>query len=70
MGILLGVVIRTFSVISRSHISKLLELRFGKAMLFKNYSLSESDFRIRFKKAFVKMILFTFAPNITQIYFV
>ena len=43
LGILLSVVIRSFSITSLSRISKLLELKFDKAVLFKNDSLSESD---------------------------
>ena len=42
MGILLRAFIRSFSVISFSHMSKISELRFAKAMLFKNDSLSEA----------------------------
>ena len=39
LDILLSAVIRVFFVLSLSQISKLLELRFGKAMLFKNVPL-------------------------------
>ena len=53
LGILLSAVIRSFSVISLSRMSKLLELRFGKAMLFKNDSLSESDLEAFFLKRFL-----------------
>ena len=35
LGIFLSVVIKHFSVISASHNTKLLELRIGKAILFK-----------------------------------
>ena len=43
LGIFFSAVIKHFSVISASHYSKLLDLRIGKAILFKNDSLSESS---------------------------
>ena len=44
LGIFFSAVIKHFSVISASHLnSKLLELRIGKAILFKIDSLSESS---------------------------
>ena len=43
MGIILSAVIRSFPVISLSHISKFLEVRFGKAILSKNDFYSKSD---------------------------
>ena len=59
LGIVLSAVIRSFSVISLSHISKLFKLRFGEAILFKNDFFSESDLETFFlKKVFVK---FTYA---------
>ena len=43
VGHTLSAVIRSFSVVSLSHMSKTLELRFGKVMVFKNDSLSKFD---------------------------
>ena len=53
LDILLSAVIRSFSVISLSRMLKLLELRFGKAVLFKNDSFSESNLKTFFLKRFL-----------------
>ena len=53
LDILLSAVIRSFSVISLSRMLKLLELRFGKAILFKNDSFSESNLKTFFLKRFL-----------------
>ena len=53
LGILLSAVIRSFFVISLSRMLKLLELRFGKAVLFKNDSFSESNLKTFFLKRFL-----------------
>ena len=53
LDILLSAVIRSFSVISLSHISKLLEVRFGKAILSKNNFFSESNLETFFLKRFL-----------------
>ena len=50
LGILLSAVIRSFSVISLSHVSKLLEVTFGKEILSKNDFFSESDLETFFSK--------------------
>ena len=53
LDILLSAVIRSFSVISLSRMLKLLELRFGKAILSKNDSFSESNLKTFFLKRFL-----------------
>ena len=53
LDILLSAVIRSFSVISLSRMLKLLELRFGKAILFKSDSFSESNLKTFFLKRFL-----------------
>ena len=57
MGMLLRAIIRSFSVISFSHMSKISELRFAKAMLFKSDSLPEATSVDLFKVSNVFVVI-------------
>ena len=54
LGMFLSAVVRSFFVILLSHMSKLLGLRFGRAIPFKNDSFSKSHLGTFFLKRFLK----------------